>query len=202
MASHALDGIVAIGSGTDVAMSTMLVLGQNRAMTLEETLYSVASAKFAAERCEGVGRTTTMFVSWKRTDNDPENRRSGNFVHPPTNGRAKEGWDKYGKPRIPHQGWNLFSTIATGLYEGRGRAIVRKLKPARKDAKIRRSGLRPFSFSVLLTPGWYGLRLPFVRAFRQRCTPEPRLSERRICSAPIEPASCRFLVEGHLNALE
>jgi hypothetical protein len=24
-----------------------------------------------------------MFVSWKRTDNDPENRRSGKFVHPP-----------------------------------------------------------------------------------------------------------------------
>jgi hypothetical protein len=90
LASHALDGIAAIGSGADVAMSTMLVLGQNRGMTLEETLYSVASAKFAAERCEGVGRTTTMFVSWKRTESDPEKSRGGNFVHPPQVDEIKE----------------------------------------------------------------------------------------------------------------
>jgi ATP-dependent protease HslVU (ClpYQ) peptidase subunit len=142
LASHALDGIAAIGSGADVAMSTMLVLGQNRGMTLEDTLYSVASAKFAAERCEGVGQTTTMFVSWKRTETDPEKSRSGNFVHPPQMDEIRKVWDRYGKPRIPQQGWNLLSTIAVGLYEGRGRqvGVQHILKETKANKRRRKTG--------------------------------------------------------------
>jgi ATP-dependent protease HslVU (ClpYQ) peptidase subunit len=121
--SHALDGLAAIGSGAEVAMSTMLVLGQNRSMTLEETIYSVSSAKFAAEGCEGVGKTTTMYVSWKRTENDPPNRPSGNFVHPPQIDELRRVWDKYGKPRIPTQALPLTHKITVGLWEGRGRNV-------------------------------------------------------------------------------
>jgi hypothetical protein len=98
LTSHSLDSLAAIGVGQDIAMSTMLVLGQHRGMTLEETLYSVSSAKFAAERCDGVGQTTTMFVSWKRTENDPIDRRSGNFVHPPQMEELRKVWEKYGNP--------------------------------------------------------------------------------------------------------
>jgi ATP-dependent protease HslVU (ClpYQ) peptidase subunit len=144
MASHALDGIAAIGSGQDVAMSTMMMLEQRRTMTLEETIYSVSSAKFAAERYEGVGRTTTMFVSWKRSDDDPTERPSGNFIHPPQVDELRKVWEKYGKPRVPSQGWGLFSKIATGLYEGRGRQltlqhIAKEGKAHKTTSKVKRS---------------------------------------------------------------
>jgi hypothetical protein len=123
LASHALDGIAAIGSGADVAISTMLVLQQSRFMTLEETIYSVAAAKFAAERCEGVGETTTMFVSWKRTDDDPKGRPAGNFVQPEDIKELRRTWEKHGKPRIPHQAMKLTNRIATNLWAGRGRPL-------------------------------------------------------------------------------
>ena len=147
LASHVLDGIAAIGSGADVAMSTMLVLGQNRHMTLEDTLYSVASAKFAAERCEGVGQTTTMFVSWKRTDKDPKKSRGGNFVQPAQMGEIRKVWDRHGRPRIPQQGWTLLSTIAAGLYEGRERQIgiqhiMKEMKANKRKRKTKHPDLR------------------------------------------------------------
>jgi len=144
LTSHALDGIAAIGSGTDVAISSMLMLGQRRTMTLEETIYSVASAKFAAESCEGVGRTTTMFVSWKRSKDDPAERPSGNFVQPLQIDELRKVWEKYGKPRVPHQGWNLFARIATGLYEGRGRQLelvhlIKEREANKARHKVKRS---------------------------------------------------------------
>jgi hypothetical protein len=123
LASHALDGIAAIGSGEDVAISTMLVLQQSRFMTLEETIYSVAAAKFAAESCEGVGEKTTMFVSWKRTDDDPKERPAGNFVQPADLEELRRTWEKHGKPRIPRQAMKLTNRIATNLWAGRGRAL-------------------------------------------------------------------------------
>ena len=144
LASHALDGIAAIGSGTDIAMSTMMMLGQHRGLTLEETIYSVASAKFAAERCEGVGRTTTMFISWKRTDDDPTDHLSGNFVQPLQLEELRKTWERHSKPRIPRQAWNLCSSIATGLYEGRGRQltlthIMKEGKANRTTRKVKQS---------------------------------------------------------------
>jgi hypothetical protein len=123
LASQALDGIAAIGSGADVATSTMLVLRQSRFMTLEETIYSVAAAKFAAENCEGVGKTTTMFVSWKRTDDDPKGRPAGNFVQPADLEELRKMWERYGKTRIPRQVINLTNRIATRLWAGRGRRL-------------------------------------------------------------------------------
>jgi ATP-dependent protease HslVU (ClpYQ) peptidase subunit len=123
LASHALDGIAAIGSGADVAISTMLVLEQSRHMTLEETIYSVAAAKFAAENCEGVGKKTTMFISWKRTDDDPKGRPAGNFVQPEDLEELRRMWERHGKPRIPRQVIKLTNRIATKLWAGRGRAL-------------------------------------------------------------------------------
>jgi hypothetical protein len=144
LASHALDGIAAIGSGADIAVSTMLVLQQSRLMTLEETIYSVAAAKFAAESCEGVGKTTTMFVSWKRTEDDPKGLPTGNFVPPADLEELRRVWEKHGKPRIPRQAMKLTNRIATTLWTGRGRgrpigiqhlelmrSNARKSKPAR-----------------------------------------------------------------------
>jgi hypothetical protein len=123
LASHALDGLAAIGSGADVAMSTMLMLQQSRFMTLEETIYSVAAAKFAAESCDGVGEKTTMWVSWQRTDGDPKERPAGNFVQPADVEELRKLWKKHGKPRIPDQAIKLTNSIATKLWDGRGRPI-------------------------------------------------------------------------------
>jgi ATP-dependent protease HslVU (ClpYQ) peptidase subunit len=124
LASHALDGVAAIGSGADVAMSTMLVLQQTRFMTLEETIYSVAAAKFAAERCDSVGKTTTMCVSWKRTESDSKNRPAGNFVQPADIEELRKMWERHGKPKIPLQAIKLTNSIATKLWEGRGRQMT------------------------------------------------------------------------------
>jgi hypothetical protein len=140
LASHALDSIAAIGTGAAVALPTLMVLEQHRSQTLEETIYCVASAKFAAERCDGVGKTTTMFVSWKRKDSDPANKPSGNFVHPPQIQELRKMWEEHGKPRIPHHKWNVLSTIATGLFEGRGRRI--ELEHIIKESKANKSHSR------------------------------------------------------------
>jgi ATP-dependent protease HslVU (ClpYQ) peptidase subunit len=136
LASHALDSIAAIGSGMDVAMSTLMVLEQRRTSTMEETIYAVVAAKFAAERCDGVGKDTRMFVTWKRRSGDPEGKTPGNFVQPDKVQELRKLWEKYGKPRVPEQGWNLLSSIATGLFDGRGRRI--ELQHIIKESKANR----------------------------------------------------------------
>ena len=72
--SHKLHGFSAIGSGADVAMSQLMLLGQKRSSTLADTLYCVAAAKFASEHSNGlgVGERTSMHVSWKRGETDPK----------------------------------------------------------------------------------------------------------------------------------
>lgn len=142
LTSHALDSLAAIGSGAEIAMSTMLGLGQNRGMILEETLYSVVSAKFAAESCEGVGKETTVFISWKRTDKDDATRLNGNFINELRIGELRQVWEKYGKPRVPQQGWNLFTSIATELFEGKGRQLTLEHIEKHSEA-MRRTKSRP-----------------------------------------------------------
>jgi hypothetical protein len=143
LASHALDSIAAIGNGMDIAMSTLMILDQRRSSTLEETIYAVAAAKFAAERCDGVGEDTKMFVTWKRRSGDPEGKPTGNFVQPNDIRELRQLWQKYGKPRIPEQGWNFLSSISTGLFEGRGRQLelqhILKESKANRRRKVKRS---------------------------------------------------------------
>ena len=69
---HHLTGLSAIGTGSEVALSTMMFLGQARHSSLTETLYAVAAAKFASEKSEdeSVGKKTSMCVVWPRTDKD------------------------------------------------------------------------------------------------------------------------------------
>lgn len=52
--SYANGGIAAIGSGRDVALSNLLLLGQNRSLSLARTIYNVAAAKFSAEHSSGL----------------------------------------------------------------------------------------------------------------------------------------------------
>jgi hypothetical protein len=99
--SHALSGSAAIGIGCDVALSTLLLLGQSRNSTLEETIYSVAAAKFMAEKSEedAVGKLTTMFIGHKRIASDT--KIPGIVLLSPEIKKIRDLWDQYGKPQIP-----------------------------------------------------------------------------------------------------
>jgi 20S proteasome alpha/beta subunit len=55
-------GFWAIGNGFFAAQNTMSVLEHNSTKPLPDTVYAVCAAKFAAERCDGVGRWTTLGV--------------------------------------------------------------------------------------------------------------------------------------------
>ena len=65
-------GWAAIGSGTSLACATLLQLAQHRTSPLEDTLYAVASAKFASERGRGIGHTSLhMSISHKKETGKP-----------------------------------------------------------------------------------------------------------------------------------
>ncbi len=79
--SPTLTGMGAIGSGAEVALSTLVNLKQARHSGLGETIYAVAAAKFSAEMTEddSVGQQTSMFIAWKRSDKDVPDRPSREF---------------------------------------------------------------------------------------------------------------------------
>ena len=97
---HALEGMAAIGSGSEVALSTMLLLGQSRHCYLPETLYAVASAKFAAEKSRGqdVGPHTSLYIIEKHREGEP--CPPGRFVQPTEVDRLRDIWERHGRPKI------------------------------------------------------------------------------------------------------
>jgi hypothetical protein len=99
---HRLSGMATIGAGCDVALSTMMLLGQSRDSSLAETLYTVAAAKFASEKStEGdVGKKTSMWVAWKRTQADAVDPPPGKRVQEEDIIKLYKLWDVYGRPRI------------------------------------------------------------------------------------------------------
>jgi hypothetical protein len=99
---HHMSGAAAIGSGSEVALSTMLLLGQSRDRSLAQTIYTVAAAKFASEKSTDgdIGRKTCIRVAWKRTDADASSRPPGEFLTEDEINKLYALWDKYGKPRI------------------------------------------------------------------------------------------------------
>jgi ATP-dependent protease HslVU (ClpYQ) peptidase subunit len=97
---HGLDGVAAIGSGREIALSTMLLLGQSRNSFLPETLYAVASAKFAAEKSHGqdVGPHTSMYITEKYKEGGAT--PPGKYVQPDEVERLRKLWEQYGRPKI------------------------------------------------------------------------------------------------------
>jgi hypothetical protein len=146
--SHAYDGIAAIGSGQEVAMSTLLVLEQKRHFSLEETLYTVAAAKFAAEQCDGVGqKSTVMRVAWKRSDKDDPAKPPGKFIQEDGIKQLRQMWEKYGKPRIPRKAEPTLIKLADQIcgsprqMEGRAFAMrIRNAKPKRSAPETSEPG--------------------------------------------------------------
>jgi hypothetical protein len=99
--SHSTIGLAAIGTGGPTATSQMLLLGHNRNRRLEDTVYAVAAAKFAAEQADGVGKDTSLLVTWKRRKSDPENRLAAKFFDSAQLDSLREIWEEHGRPKVP-----------------------------------------------------------------------------------------------------
>jgi hypothetical protein len=116
--SGLLTGIGAIGAGAEVARATLLLYGINRSSTLEDTLYAVAAAKFSAERCDGVGRNTTIYVSRKRNKEDPKGRRVGDFLTSQEILGLRRLWLVYGRVRVPDEASSRLMAISQRVSGG------------------------------------------------------------------------------------
>jgi hypothetical protein len=110
--SHAFPGYAAIGSGGQTASSQLLLLKHARHCSLTDTLYSVAAAKFSAEAADGVGRYTTMWISWKRRESDEISATPlGRFVQPDEIDILRTIWMRSGMPKVPYDSFPSLKTI-------------------------------------------------------------------------------------------
>lgn len=117
--SGSLTGIAAVGSGGTIATSTLLSYGINRSSSLEDALYAVAAAKFsAAERGEAVRQNTTVYVSRKRTDEDPADERIGEFLSAQEIKRLYRAWVRYGRARVPDEARQTLMAISQRVSGG------------------------------------------------------------------------------------
>ena len=136
---HALAGIAAIGSGANVALSTLLMLGQSRHTGFLETVYNVAAAKFSAEKSynSDVGQSTAMNFHWKTPD---EKGMTGRWINDPELRQIRSIWEEYGRPRFPDQARIDLHNVMTqagfqlGRYDGT-QAMLSTVHQAVKNAK-------------------------------------------------------------------
>jgi hypothetical protein len=100
--SYTLAPLATIGSGGQIALSTLLLLGQARHSTLPDTLHAVAAAKFSSELSEGqgVGEKTLIHISWKRSATDSVDQTVGIFLQPKEVQQLRELWEDHGFPKI------------------------------------------------------------------------------------------------------
>lgn len=127
--SGLLAGFGAIGAGAEVAKATLLLHGITRSSTLEDTLYAVAAAKFSAERCEGVGRNTTIRVSRKRRKGDRKGNRVGEFLTPREVRGLRRAWLRFGRMRVPEAAYPRLLGISQRITGGVGaEAAIRVMR--------------------------------------------------------------------------
>jgi hypothetical protein len=96
---HSNVGFHACGSGGTVAHSILSTFGQEPRMTLAETVYHVASAKFMAERAQGVGEGTVMRVGLRLAES--KDGWKGYFIQPNEIAQLRELCRNYVEPTIP-----------------------------------------------------------------------------------------------------
>jgi hypothetical protein len=101
--SGSLDGFATMGSGGNIAQNTLMLLGCARHLPFEYALYAVAAAKFASESCEGVGKSTVMAVTHKRTEKDSAEKPPMELVQPDQIEILRGLWERYTKPKIPDE---------------------------------------------------------------------------------------------------
>ena len=139
-ADHGLDGVAAIGSGAEVALSSMLLLGQSRDSMLPETLYAVAAAKFSAEKShqQDVGPQTAMYICEKPKEGEPV--PPGKWVPRDEVNRLRELWEQYGKPRIPDEAHRELCSITNAV--GYDAHVSMARMESTVNSTIKRSGAR------------------------------------------------------------
>jgi hypothetical protein len=92
-------GFHTCGSGGNIAHSILSSFEQEPRMTLGETIYHVAAAKFMSEHTEGVGDQTVLRVAIRT---GPGNEAwKGYFIQPAELDEIRELWLKHTAPRIP-----------------------------------------------------------------------------------------------------
>jgi len=101
--SNCLDGLATMGSGGNIAQNTLMLLGCARHVPFEYALYGVAAAKFASESCEGVGKSTVMAVTHKRTEKDSAEKPPMEVVQPDQIAILRGLWETYTRPKIPDE---------------------------------------------------------------------------------------------------
>jgi hypothetical protein len=94
-------GFHACGSGGSTAPSILSSFNQEPRMTLAETIYHVAAAKFMSERTAGVGDETVMRVA-TRTGTTKDSWK-GYFIQPDELDEIRKLWLTHTAPRIPPQ---------------------------------------------------------------------------------------------------
>jgi len=114
---HGKDGLAAIGSGADAALSTLMLLGHDTSSSLDEAVYAVAAAKFSSEG-HGIGRDTRIWIGRKRLPTDDISDIPGTMVNPDEIESLRSIWEKYGKPRIPSEAGDVIQKVTARLSDG------------------------------------------------------------------------------------
>lgn len=94
--SHSDEGFFVSGSGADAAHSILSFFNQQPHMTLAQTLYHVAAAKFMSERTAFVGPFTILRVARRSGDGDWR----GFFIQPDEVAEIRRVWERTGQPRM------------------------------------------------------------------------------------------------------
>ena len=118
---HTTTGFAAIGSGSKMAETMLVLLGQARHHTLAETIFNVACSKFYSEKSSGldVGEKTTIYVSRKRRESDEQKKPCGEFVCSEDLDKLRDLWNSHLKPRIPDEARIEITGIAARVNKGR-----------------------------------------------------------------------------------
>lgn len=96
---HSIEGFYACGSGKEAAHSILSLFNQQPHMTLPETVYHVAAAKFMSERTAGVGPRTLMRVATRT--GTAKHAWKGFFIQPSEVDEIRELWLRHTPTRIP-----------------------------------------------------------------------------------------------------
>jgi len=133
--SSSLTGFAAIGSGSNVATNALMSLGCARHVPFEYVLYAVAAAKFFAESCEGVGESTAMVVTHKRTPVDASGMPPHQFVQPDQVKLLRNLWETHSRLKVPEEGIRTLCLIAQVVLgkatpDAAIRAIMHTTRPA------------------------------------------------------------------------
>ena len=117
---HTKSGFGAIGSGSQMAYTMLILLEQARYRTLAETIFNVACAKFFSEKSKDldVGKMTAVCVLRKRTGEDEADKACRQFVSLEDLDILRSIWDQHLRPRIPDEARIEITGIAARVNAG------------------------------------------------------------------------------------